>query len=172
VFYLSCQGIVSGTGNHIFSPNAPATRIQFAKMISLARGWSIITPANATFSDVSPSNPLYTYVETAYANGAISGATQATCTTGGLAYPCFLPNDNITRAQTVMMTVRAFGWPIDTSGGPHFSDVPTTNFAYAAIETSYNRGIINGIGGGLFTPNASVTRAQLAVILYKAMTLP
>ncbi len=172
VFYLSCHGIVSGTGNHIFSPNAPATRIQFAKMITLARGWPLATPTTATFSDVPPSNPLYTFVETAYANGAISGATPATCAARGLTSPCFLPNDNITRAQTAVITVRSFGWPINTSGGPHFSDVPTSNFAYGAIETCYNRGVVNGIGGGLFAPNTNVTRAQLAVILYKALTLP
>lgn len=171
--YLTCQGIIAGTSNHIFSPNASATRIEFAKMISLARGWSLATPSSGqTFSDVSPSNPLYPFVETAYAHGAISGASSFDCAGAGLGYPCFLPNAPISRAQAAVITVRAFGWPIDTSGGPHFSDVAADNFAYGAIETCYNRGVVNGIGGGLFAPNANVTRAQLAVMLYKALTLP
>ncbi len=170
--YLTCLSIVNGTSSHSFSPNASASRIQFAKMISLARGWPLVTPTTQTFSDVPPSDPLYTYVETAYANGAISGATQAACTAHQVAYPCFLPNDLISRAQAALITVRAFGWPIDTTGGPHFTDVPTSNFAYGAIETCYHRRVVNGIGGGLFAPNANVTRAQLAVMLYKALTNP
>ncbi len=168
IFALSCAGVVSGTGNHLFSPSANATRIQFAKMISLARGWPIISPTTATFSDVPPSNPLYAFVETAYANGAISGATAAMCSARGLAHPCFLPNDPISRAQAVSIVVRAYRWPINTSGGPHFSDVPTSNFAYGTIETCYNRGVVSGIGGGLFAPNANVTRAQIAKLLYLA----
>ncbi len=171
--YLTCHGIVAGTGNNTFSPNASASRIQFAKMISLARSWPLLTPGSGqTFTDVPPSNPLYAYVETAYQNGAISGATQATCSLRQVLYPCFLPNDPISRAQTAVITVRAFSWAIDTSGGPHFSDVPATNYAYGAVETCYNRGVVNGIGGGLFAPNANVTRAQLAIILYGALTLP
>ncbi len=72
----------------------------------------------------------------------------------------------------LIITVRAFGWPIDTSRGPHFSDVAADNYAFGAIETCYHRGIIRGIGGGLFAPNTNVTRAQLAVILYKALAQP
>ncbi len=172
VNHLACLNIVNGTSSHTFSPNAPATRVQFAKMVSLAQGWPLVTPTNPTFSDVPPANPLYSFVETAYANGAISGASSFDCAAQGLAYPCFLPNDNITRAQIAIITVRAFGWPIDTTGGPHFSDVSADNYAYGAIETCYHRGTVTGIGGGLFAPNANVTRAQLAVILYKALTLP
>ena len=171
--YLTCRGVVAGTGNNTFSPNASATRIEFAKMISLALGWQLLTPGSGqTFSDVPSSNPLYSYVETAYQNGAISGATQADCDARQIAYPCFLPDDPISRAQAAVITARAFNWPIDTSGGPHFSDVTTDNYAYGAVETCYHRGIVTGIGGGLFAPNANVTRAQLAVMLYKALTLP
>jgi S-layer homology domain len=171
--YLTCHGIVAGTGSNTFSPNASASRIQFAKMISLARNWPLLTPGSGqTFTDVPPSNPLYSFVETAYAYGAISGESADICTARQVAYPCFLPNDPISRAQTAVITVRAFGWPIDTSGGPHFSDVPTDNYAYGAIETCFHHGIISGIGGGLFAPNASVTRAQLARILYGALTQP
>ncbi len=170
---LSCRGIVSGMGDHVYAPNANATRIQFAKIISLARGWTLATPSSGqTFSDVPPSNPLYAFVEAAYANHAISGADAATCQARGIAFPCFLPNDPISRAQAVVITVRAFGWPIDTTGGPHFSDVSPDNYAYGAVETAYNKGVVSGVGGGLFAPNASVTRAQIAKIVDLALTSP
>ena len=172
IFDLSCKGIVSGTGSHLFNPNANATRIQFAKIITLARGWTLYNPQTPDFSDVPSSNFLYQFGETAYHNGAISGATQVTCTARGLAYPCFLPNDPITRAQTVIITVRAYNWPINTSGGPHFTDVPPSNFAYNAVETAYNKGVVSGTGGGLFSPNANVTRGQIAKVVDLALHAP
>ncbi len=98
IVYLTCRAILSGPGDGSFHTDDPATRIQFAKLITIARGWPLITPTTQTFSDVPPSNPLYTFVETTYANGAISGAAAATCTARGLAAPCFLPNDPISRA--------------------------------------------------------------------------
>lgn len=172
ILYLSCNGIVSGTQPYTFSPNASASRIQFAKMITLAQGWPIISPTTQSFTDVPPSNPLYPFVETAHAHGAINGVDAAGCQAAGATYPCFLPNAPISRAQVAIITMQAFGWTVDTSGGPHFSDVPTNNYAYAAVETCYHHGVVSGIGGGLFAPNANVTRAQIAAILYRALTNP
>jgi S-layer homology domain len=79
----------------------------------------------------------------------------------------------IIQALTEAQAARwAFGWPIDTTGGPHFSDVSPDNYAYGAVETAYNRGVVSGVGGGLFAPNASVTRAQIAKIVDLALTSP
>ncbi len=163
---LACLGIASGVGGGLFLPNALTTREQFAKLITLTRNWPIINPPHPTFSDVPTGNPLYIFVETAYANGAISGASQSACQARGLGFPCFLPHDPITRVQIAIILVRAYGWAIDTSGGPHFTDVPHGAFGYNEIETCYNRVVIRGVGGGLFEPNANATRAQVAVMLY------
>ena len=46
--------------------------------------------------------------------------------------------------------VLAEGFPINTTGGPHFTDVPTTNPFYVFIETAYNRGLISGYSDGTF----------------------
>ncbi len=171
ILYLSCAGIVGGSGNHIFSPNANSSRAQFAKIITLARGWTIINPTTSTFSDVPTSNVLYRYIETAAANGAVTGYTQvAQCP--GTATPCFKPNDQISRGQTAIIVVRAFGWATNTTGGPHFVDVSTSSFFYNAVETAYNRGVINGIDVSHFAPNASVTRGQISKVLYLGLTLP
>lgn len=166
---LSCLSIVSGFGGGLFQPNSTTTRGQFAKMITLTRNWPLINPPNPTFSDVLPSNAFYSYVETAHANGAINGEDQPTCQKNGQTYPCFLPNSPVTRAQIAVIIVRAYGWPINTSGGPHFSDLPPGSFGYNEVETCFNRGVVSGIGGGLFAPNANATRAQVAVMLYLSL---
>lgn len=53
-----------------------------------------------------------------------------------------------------------------------FADVSTTNKAYAAIEKLAAAGVINGYEDGTFRPNASVTRAELLKMIYKALDKP
>lgn len=48
-----------------------------------------------------------------------------------------------------------------------FIDVDHNHWAYAAIETMKQEGILNGYRDGRFGPNDSTSRAQLAVIIYR-----
>ncbi|HMA32892.1 MAG TPA: S-layer homology domain-containing protein [Chloroflexia bacterium] len=156
--FLAARGIVSGYGDNTFRPDSTATRAQLAKMIVVARGWPVTTPATPSFADVPASNPFYGYVETARAHGVISGYADGT----------FRPNNTVTRAQISKMVVTAFGWAINTTGGPHFADVPPTDPFYGYIETAYNHSIVSGYGT-TFRPGNNVTRAQLSKMLYGAM---
>jgi hypothetical protein len=67
------------------------------------------------------------------------------------------------------MVVSAFGWAANTTGGPHFTDVPRSDPFYSYIETAFNHTVISGYGDGTFRPGNPVTRAQLSKILYQAM---
>jgi hypothetical protein len=157
--FLAQRGIISGYADGTFRPNSTATRAQLSKMVVVARGWPITTPPTPTFRDVPATHAFYQYIETARAHNVISGYADGT----------FRPNNVVTRGQTAKMIVTAFGWALNTSGGPHFSDVPSSNAFYAYIETAFNRGIVTGYADGTFRPNASVTRAQLSKMLYLAM---
>lgn len=53
-----------------------------------------------------------------------------------------------------------------------FADVSTTSKAYAAIEKLAAAGVISGYQDGTFRPNASVTRAELLKMIYKALDKP
>ena len=86
--------------------------------------------------------PFYTFIETAFNHGIISGYADGT----------FRPGANVTRGQFRKIIVGAQGWAIDTSGGPHFSDVPPSNPFYAFVETAFNHGIISGYADGTFRP--------------------
>jgi hypothetical protein len=61
--------------------------------------------------------------------------------------------------------VLAEGWAIDTTGGPHFIDVPPSDVFYPYIETAYNRHVISGYADGTFLAGSSVTRGQLCKIV-------
>src|SRR5207244_1581795 len=90
--------------------------------------------------------------------GAISGYSDGT----------FRPFANTTRAQLSKIIVLAHGWPINTSGGPHFSDVLADNPFYALIETAYNRGVIAGYADHTFRWGVNITRGQLCKVIVLA----
>ena len=94
-------------------------------------------------------------VETAYEHSVITGYADGT----------FRPYNSVTRGQLCKIVVQAHQWPIDTSGGPHFTDVYVGTPFYASIETAYNHGVITGYNDGTFRPDNNVTRAQLAKII-------
>ncbi|MBK8821716.1 MAG: S-layer homology domain-containing protein [Anaerolineales bacterium] len=50
-----------------------------------------------------------------------------------------------------------------------FTDVPLTYWANNYIERLYHAGITGGCGVGIYCPDATVTRAQMAVFLLKGM---
>ncbi|HMA34796.1 MAG TPA: S-layer homology domain-containing protein [Chloroflexia bacterium] len=66
-----------------FRPYANVTRGQLSKIDVVAAGWALINPATPSFEDVVPGTAFYSFVETAYCHGIISGYT---C--GGVGEPC------------------------------------------------------------------------------------
>jgi len=54
---------------------------------------------------------------------------------------------------------------------PTFSDVPPSHWAYAAIQSLVNAGIVNGFPDGTFRPDAPVTRAQFVKMLLLTLGL-
>ena len=60
----------------------------------------------------------------------------------------------------------------DVPGGPRFSDVPSSHTHRAAISAIAEAGITQGCATGRFCPASSVTRAQMATFLRRALDLP
>ncbi len=87
---------------------------------------------------------------------------------GGYADDTFRPDQNVTRAQFAKMLVGAMGWPLIAPPTPTFSDVPATYWAYSYIETAVAHGVIGGYSDGSFRPDAGITRAQVAKMIYLA----
>lgn len=110
------------------------------------------------FTDVSASDSYYNAVKYVYENGIMNGTSETT----------FSPDSSMTRAQLVEALYRLAGSP-DVSGMKEpFLDVNSRTASYDAIVWAYNEGIVTGIAFGLlFTPNCTVTRAQLSAMLYR-----
>ena len=132
VQYLYCHQVISGYSDNTFRPYNFTTRGQFSKIIVGAENWPIDTHGGPHFTDVLPGSTFYNYIETAYNKGVISGYADRT----------FRWGNNITRFQICKIVVTAERWAIDTTGGPHFTDVPPSNIFYGLVETAYNHHII------------------------------
>ena len=162
IHYLVRRAVLSGYDDCTFRPFAATTRGQLAKIIVGAAGWTINTAGGPHFSDVPASNPFYTFIETAYNHGIISGYGDGTFRWGA----------DVTRGQLSKIVVGAQGWTITTTGGPHFTDVPATNPFYPFVETAFAHGIISGYADNTFRMGADAVRAQISKIVYIALTTP
>lgn len=75
-------------------------------------------------------------------------------------------------ALTLSLSVPAFATAPGTT--VHFTDVPTSHWAYSFVERAYSDGSIAGTGGdaskytGVFSPESTLTEAQFVTILTRA----
>jgi hypothetical protein len=85
------NGWVSGYSDGTFRPGANVTRGQIVKIAVQAAGFDLDLhdPSSATFTDVEVGSTYFVYVETAYANGILSGYSDGS----------FRPNAHATRGQ-------------------------------------------------------------------------
>jgi hypothetical protein len=90
-------------------------------------------------------------------------------TIGGFPDGTFKPDQGITRSQFAAIAVKALGLP---SGGREveFRDLPKTHWAYKAICSASDAGLVGGFPDGSFRPEDKLTRAQALVILAKALS--
>jgi hypothetical protein len=98
-------------------------------------------------------------------------------TTGCFLEPLgFCPERNITRAEMAVFVLRTlYGKDyVPPAATGVFSDVPVAGKEWMQpwIEQFYLEGITTGCAAGLYCPERSVTRAELAVFLGRAFRLP
>ncbi|MBQ7625108.1 MAG: S-layer homology domain-containing protein [Clostridia bacterium] len=80
----------------------------------------------------------------------------------------FDPDANMTRAEFAAITVRALG--LTPKSNSAFSDVKNEWFA-PFVGTANAFGIVNGVGGGRFSPNGTITRQEAATMVARAAAL-
>ena len=61
------------------------------------------------------------------------------------------------------LSATAIAFPVEAKT---FSDVPQSHWAYSVIDEASDDGIMNGKAAGVFAPNATLTRAEYATMLY------
>ena len=78
----------------------------------------------------------------------------------------FGPMDNLTRGQVAVALWNLAGKPSKTSGAKSFSDVQKNKYYYYAVRWASAAGVVHGYDDGLFKPEESITREDLAVMIW------
>ena len=142
VKYVSDKGLMNGTDDNQFSPNASTTRGML--MTVLARYAGEDTTGGAAWYEKG--------MEWAKAKGVSDGTN---------------PNANITREQLVTMLYRYAGSPKADGKLDSFSDsASVSSYAENAMQWAVANGIVNGSNGKL-NPQNNATRAEVAAILMR-----
>ena len=117
----------------------------------------------AIFTDVSSAYWAYSWVMSLYDAGITGG-----CGTSPLMY---CPESTVTRAQMAIFILRGIhgsAYVPPAATGTVFSDVPADAFAADWIEQLAAEGVTGGCGDGNYCPDATITRAQMAIFLLRA----
>ena len=108
------------------------------------------------FADVSAGAWYAEAVEYVYSNGVMQGISDAS----------FAPGQNLTRGMIAQILYNLEGSPAGASGAA-FTDVSAGAWYAGAVNWAAAQGIVSGYDAGHFGPEDSVTREQLASILYR-----
>ncbi|MBE6032183.1 MAG: S-layer homology domain-containing protein, partial [Clostridiales bacterium] len=158
------RGLMNGTSEDLFSPNAPTTRGMIVTILWRMDGEPVYGQGKSgTFVDV-PEYQWYTEaVEWAAANGIVTGYANGK----------FGAEDNITREQLAAILFRyaqyagleALTMEENLEAFPDADSI--SSYAIPALNWAVGQGLISGMGDGSLDPAGEATRAQAATILMR-----
>ena len=143
---------VSGTR---YTFEMPRSRVSVEAVFTLA-DTEEPDPSGLPFTDVVESAWYYDAVAYCYENGLMSGVSAAS----------FRPADTTTRGMIVTILHQLAGEPAPAQAAA-FPDVAADAWYADAVSWAAAQGVVAGYDTGRFGPNDSITREQLAVILYR-----
>ena len=120
---------------------------------SSGTGETVVLPL--PFDDVPESAWYHDDVRFVFENGLFAGVSDTQ----------FSPAATMERGMMTTVLHRLAGEP-EVSWSPLFSDIPDGQWYAPGTIWCAQEGIVSGIGGGRFAPGQTVTRQQIAVMLY------
>lgn len=162
---MAGRGVLKGYEDGTFGPSKQITRAEFAAVVARAFGFEE-TVTSLPFKDTMLGKWYTESVASLYQKGIITGRPDGT----------FGVNDSITNQEMAVMISRslkvlAAELEMQRSYVP-FVDADTISpFAQDAVKELYEIGIISGMPDGTYKPKDSATRAQVAVIVNRILTM-
>lgn len=160
VLYVYEKGLMTGTSQTTFSPQATTTRGMIVTILHRLAG----SPGagGAPFTDVAAGQYYAVPIAWAASTGIVNGYDAAH----------FGPNDPITREQMAAILYRyagRMGYDTTALGDPsQFRDSSRIHaYAWTPLAWANGRGLINGKGDGVLDPTGQATRAEVAAILQR-----
>ena len=158
-------GVVTGSGNGAFTPYDPISRGDF--MLMLCRALDL-SATGESFPDVPEDSYFAAAIETARSMGIANGYSD-----GG-----FHPYDPVTRQDAMVFLQRALqaaGWSLSGGSSSSLSVFPdggdVIDYAQSAMAVMVEYGVITGTSAGTLNPYGQLSRAEMAVVLARVLTL-
>jgi chitodextrinase len=158
---LSLVSFDAGTSELRFVPAIVVTRngVQTAIVRSPKNAVIAAVQAEKSFSD-SENHWAQKEIEQLASKWVVKGSADGQ----------FKPNATVTRAEFASMLVRALGLPETTEATTEFTDVNRENWFAGAVGAASNAGLVTGFKDGSFKPNAQISRAEMSVMIERALT--
>ena len=159
---LAEKGVLNGRGDGKFYPGDTVTREEFVKTI-IAAFDLLNEDAKADFGDVDSSRWSYAFIATANELGIVTGDGTS-----------FNPTGRMSRqdmAVVIYRTAQKLGLALSGEAEEFADSDAVSDYAKDAVAALTAAGIINGMGDGTFAPEFTVTRAQMAKVIYGLMNL-
>ncbi len=115
-----------------------------------------IDTAKLPFTDVAKGSWYYDAIKAMYDKGLMNGESATK----------FMPNNKLSRAMLVTILYRMQNEPTVTANAL-FNDVANGQWYTKAVAWASANNVVNGVGEGKFAPNDSVTRQEMAAMLYR-----
>ena len=154
---------IFGYADGTFRPDNNMSRAEaaaiFARLISEQKGEKI--SGKSDFADVKSNEWYSKFIGYIKKYGIIKGYDNNT----------FKPDENISRAEFVAMTVRFDALFNDVKKGSYtvkYTDVASNYWAYSDIAYAKHAGWLNGYADGTFKGDNAITRAEVVTVVNKA----
>ncbi len=159
VKFVFDNGIMNGTGADIFDPYVKLNRGMMVQILFNLDGKNI-TNGTFTFEDVAKGAWYEDAIAWAAPKGIVLGYSETV----------FAPLQNITREQMAAMLYRYCQYkgielPVVRESGSFTDSASVSAYAKEAVQAMYQAGILNGKGNGVFDPQGTATRAEVAQML-------
>jgi len=162
---LLIKNIIFNREENKYCPNDYISRAEFSAFLSLAlelEDGEIVK----SFNDMNESSALYNFVVKASSNGLISG------------YPdgSFKPDFNIKRQDLTIvikkgLELKGVTLPVESKSVKFKDGNQVDAYAINGVDYCVSNNILSGKPGGLFDPQAFLTRAEAAVVINKILDL-
>lgn len=166
--YMASKNILSGYSDGTFQPDRAVTRAEFAKVMVLALKLNTVKPSVPTFQDLSKEHWAYTSAESAkfYLTGFRTSSGDF-----------FRPDDDAVREDMAVALVKAKKLDpskarlsvLDVFEDKDQISANLLDYAALAVEHGIMAGSPTNNGKRAFKPQATLTRAEAAQLLYTVM---
>ena len=177
VYALAQEGVVEGRQDGSFGPDDSLTRAQMA--VFLARVLGLPESTGRPFTDVTEQDRF---------TGAVGALYQRRLVYGTSAF-VFSPNEPVSQQQATTIVMRSLDFVVESGPESAFEyDLADDRAAVwllgfrdrlliapdhaLSVANAYRLGVIDSPVDGWFYPELNLTRAQMAVMLYRAFLQP